>query len=270
MTQVELDAILDADPYHVTRTRNSEAEIRLYLREVDYHCPLCGNELQAWNQPKPDLKEFQVAHIYPHRPTIQQYLVLKNLERLGKTSEDFENKIALCLGCHNRQDFHTTKEDYEFLLEIKKRLLAKSALHSAVEEMSLENELKSIVNRIRDVSLSDIANLTMKPVPISQKFGEEDAPLKAKITGYVVQYYTLVREMFREEDGKNGFVFSALCLEIRAAFEKMASISDDKEEIYNQMVTFIKNETNSSSQNACEIVAAFFVQNCEVFNEISQ
>lgn len=38
MTQSELDVIFGADPYHVPRKETGPAEIRLYLREVDYNC----------------------------------------------------------------------------------------------------------------------------------------------------------------------------------------------------------------------------------------
>lgn len=268
MTQSELDVILGADPYHVPRKEPREAEIRLFLREVDYHCPLCGAELQSRMQAKPKHKQFQIAHIYPNRPTIQQYAILHGLERLGNTSEDFENKIALCLQCHSRQDFQTTVDDYERLLSIKKKLLEKTALHDAINDLYLEANLRDIVERISKTPYSELITLSMSPVRIAEKFEDEDAPIRSRIMGYVTQYYTYVRDLFRERDGKDGFVFSALCSEIKTAFTKLEAISKDKEEVFSQLSVFIKRKTVSSDQTACDIVAAFFVQNCEVFNEI--
>lgn len=268
MTQSELDMILANDPYHIPRKDPGSNEIRLFLREVGYHCPLCGKELQSRAQQKPGHKQFQIAHIYPNRPTLLQYSVLHGLERLGKTSEDFENKIALCLPCHSKQDFRTTKDDYEALLLIKKKCLEKNALHDAIDELYLENDLNEIVNQICKTPTSELVVLNMNPVRVADKFEDEDAPILSKITGYVIQYYTFVRDLFREKDGKDGFVFNALCLEMKAAFIKMDAISKDKAEIFNQLSSLIKRKTASSNQTACEIVAAFFVQNCEVFNEI--
>ena len=123
MTQEELNKRLDDDSYHQKRKNPSGAELRLFLREVNYCCPLCGKELQSRRQRKLNQKLFEIAHIYPNRPTIEQYTVLHKLERLGEDSESFENKIALCKDCHSTQDYHTTKKEYLYLLNIKKRFL---------------------------------------------------------------------------------------------------------------------------------------------------
>ena len=82
MTQSELDKILENDPYHIPRKNPGNNEIGLFLREVGYHCPLCGKELQPRAQAKPSHKQFQIANIYTNRPTLQQYAVLHGLERL--------------------------------------------------------------------------------------------------------------------------------------------------------------------------------------------
>lgn len=268
MTQSELDKLIKNDYYHIPRKNPNEAEIRLFLREVGYHCPLCGKELQSRKQSKPGHKQFQIAHIYPNSPTIQQYIVLHELERLGKNSEDFENKIALCHLCHSRQDYHTTKEDYEVLLSIKKKYLEQNALHDAVDEMYLERELKFIVEQICKIPFSELAILNMNPVRVADKFEDGDALILSKITGYVTQYYTFIRDLFRERDGKNGFVFNSLCFEVKSAYIKMDFLSKDKATIFNQMSEWINRKTMSTNQIACEAIAAFFVQNCEVFNEI--
>ena len=61
MTKAELIQIVESDSYHKDRQNPTDAEIRLYLHEVNYHCPLCGKELQYRGQVKPDQKLFQIA-----------------------------------------------------------------------------------------------------------------------------------------------------------------------------------------------------------------
>ena len=268
MTQKDLDTILENDQYHIPRNKTEEHEIRLFLREEGYHCPLCGKELQSRKQLKPKQKKFEIAHIYPNRPTIKQYNVLHNLERLGMNSEDFENKIALCLDCHNQQDYHTTKEEYQKLLNIKKSCLERNAVHDAVNDLHLESELVYIVDRICKITSSNLAELNLNPVPIANKFKNDEILLKTKITGYVASYYLYIRDLFREHNGKNGFVFDALCCEVKAAYLKMKSVTKNKEDIFAQLSDLIKRNTASSNRMACEAIAAFFVQNCEVFDEI--
>lgn len=71
---------------------------------------------------KRSVKLFEIAHIYPNSPTVEQYLELKGLERLGDNSGSFDNKIALCKDCHSTKDYHTTKEDYLKFLYCKMKL----------------------------------------------------------------------------------------------------------------------------------------------------
>lgn len=63
MTQEELNRIIDSDSYFAARKDPSEAEIRLFLREVDFHCPLCGVELQSRQQKKPRHKRFEITYL---------------------------------------------------------------------------------------------------------------------------------------------------------------------------------------------------------------
>lgn len=62
MTQEELNRIIDSDSYFAARKDPSEAEIRLFLREVDFHCPLCGIELQKTAS---ELEEHTVLRLAP-------------------------------------------------------------------------------------------------------------------------------------------------------------------------------------------------------------
>ncbi len=270
MTHQELDQIITDDPYLQARKEPSEADIRLYLREVDFHCPLCKRELQNRFQKKSRVKLFEIAHIYPNRPTIEQYTVLKNVERLGESSESFENKIALCHSCHTTQDFHTTVNDYQKLLNIKKRCLLDTALNNMTLSLGLEEEIGSVISKIIQISEKELVELNYIPVPLAKKFSSTELTLKAKISGYVYTYYPLVRDYLQQLDGKNGFLLEVLAGQIKICFLKMNTQTDDKSAIFNHIVQWVKNKSSSSSLEACEAVVAYFVQNCEVFYEITE
>lgn len=270
MTQEELNRIIDSDSYFAARKDPSEAEIRLFLREVDFHCPLCGVELQSRQQKKPRHKRFQIAHIYPNRPTIEQYLALDGVERLGNNSESFENKIALCMTCHSTQDFHTTAEDYNRLLNIKKQCLLSSAMNDLSKSLDLEEKISDILLKLTSLSENDIAALNYTPIPVANKFSNSEFLLKSKISGYINSYYPIIREELRQLDGKSGFLFEVLSGQIKNCFLKVNMATNDKSLIFDHMVQWIKNKTLSSSTEACEAVVAYFVQNCEVFYAITE
>ncbi|MCM1131039.1 MAG: HNH endonuclease [Roseburia sp.] len=270
MTDEEFLEEKSNDSYLVTRKKIEENETRLFLREVNYHCPICGKELQSRNQKKPAAKLFEIAHIFPNSPTKKQYEELKDAERLGENTESFENKIALCKDCHEIQDFHTTKRDYLDLLNKKKELLRLASLYDATKAMGLETEIEKIIDEIIHLSEKDMSSLAYTPVPLAKKFYDKEFLLKSKIAGYVSTYFPYIRELFKNMEGKNGFLFSVISKQIKACFEKMEVITNDKIEIFNQMVDWILRKTTTTSREAGEIVISFFVQNCEVFHEITK
>lgn len=270
MTQEEYKEAVKNDQYLIPRkNRTEEYELRLFLREVDYHCPLCGKELQSRHQKKLSEKMFQIAHIYPNRPTKEQYETFYGLERLGDNCEAFENRIALCKDCHGTQDFHTTKDEYLHLSNLKKNKLEMTALLDITASLGLEQEIEQVIINITNLTSDELSALNYEPVPLANKFEPNELVLKTKIAGYVTTYFPYVRGLLKDLEGKNNFSISVLCGQIKACFEKMETITTDKNAIFQQMVSWIKNRAVSNFQEACEVVVSFFVQDCEVFHEIT-
>ena len=270
MTQDELNKILNDDNYHQERKNPSDSDLRLFLREVNYHCPLCGKELQHKKQKKTGHKLFEIAHIYPNRPTIQQYETLSGLERLGMNSEDFDNKIALCKDCHSEQDYLTSKEDYIKLLEIKKRYITSEALEDVSRSINLEEEIRYLIDRLKLLSSDELSELSYDPVPIANKFNNSEILLKTKVKGYIIDYYPLIQEYLKKIDGKDGFHLEILSGQIKSIFIKMNDITTEKTAIFDKLVEIVCNKTQSQSKEACEAIISFFIQNCEVFYEIPE
>ena len=265
----EFEAILNADSYLVPRKKPDEFDTQMFLKEVDFICPLCGKELRHNKQKKKD-KLLQIAHIYPNRPTKQQYEALKGLERMGENCESFKNRIALCKDCHGTQDYNTTKEDYLILLNKKKRLLELTELREATFTLGLESEISIIVEKMTHIKEEDLAELLYTPVPIINKFLPNESLLKQEIAYYVTLFYPMIFDTFKSLEGKNNFTFETLARQIKTCFIKMNKISTNKEYIFDQIVNWIKHKTCSNSARPCKAVVAFFVQNCEVFYEITK
>ena len=259
-----------SDQYLRPRKKPTEADLRLYLLEVDNHCPICGKILQSRSQKKLTEKQFQIAHIYPNSPTQEQLVELHGVERLGQNSESYENKIALCKDCHSTQDYHTTREDYCRLLQIKKNLLQQEKLQESIKELSVEDGLIDIINKIGNLSYDDITELNYKAVRLCDKFQSSEAALLYKVKGFVDVYYYYIKDLFQGMEESRRFNFTALCSEIHTCFLKMDFDGASQSEIFNALVKWLKEKTGCSSSIWCEIIIAFFIQNCEVFNEITE
>lgn len=258
-----------SDPYLIERKAPTEADQQLYLKEVSFICPLCGKDLRNRKQQKNN-KLYEIAHIFPNSPTEEQYEVLGSLQRLGDNSESFENKIALCKDCHAQQDYHTTQEDYLNLLQKKLGFLQSTALHDATLTLGLELEVSNIIAKIHSLREDELAQLNYAPVELSKKFSATELLLKNRINMYVTSYYPYIRDCFKALEGIDGFRLDALSLQIKCCFTKMEAISNNKDAIFDQLVNWIMAKTCSTSRAACEAVVSFFVQNCEVFHEITE
>lgn len=266
----DFDLLLAQDTYVQPRKNFTEDEIRLFLREVDYHCPLCGKELQSGRQKKRAQKLFEIAHIYPNRPTPKQYEELDGLDRLGDNSESYENKIALCKDCHDIQDYNTTKEEYFSLLNKKRACLQKTALNDATISLGLEEDIEVVVRQICEMKDSDFEGLCYDPVLLANKFTTNERLLKTKVSGYVTNYYPYIRTLFQTMELTSRFCMDILNMQIKSCFLKMEKITTDKTLLFDQMVNWIKTKTLAKSMPACEAVVSFFIQHCEVFHEITK
>lgn len=258
------------EKYLIKRKDPTDAELRLFLLEVDNHCPLCAKELQSRMQKKPREKQFQIAHLYPNSPTITQFEKLNDLERLGDNSESFENRIALCKDCHGTQDYNTTAEEYTNLVKVKKALLLKTTLQNATMTLGLENDIEKIVNKIATLDENELAELNYLAVPLANKFYPNEILLKTKVNGYVTTYFVYIRELFGNQEKASNQNFEILSMQIHAAFLKLDKTGASKNDIFDAITSWIGRKTLSSNLEACEAVTSFFVQSCEVFHEISK
>lgn len=258
------------DSYLRLRKNPTPAELRLFLLEVDNHCPLCGKELVSRKQKKLEEKRFQIAHIYPNSPTAEQEKELRDLERLGSDSESFENRIALCKDCHGTQDYHTKTDEYLDLVKIKKDLLRKISLHDLGQPLRLEDEISEVVKKTTNISEEELSTLNYIVVPLVNKIESKEILLKTKIQGYVTNYYLYIRDLFRNLEKSSNFNFEVISMQIRTCFIKLDAEGASQTEIYNAMVDWLNNRTLKVSLMACEAVVAFFIQNCEVFDEITK
>lgn len=136
--------------------------------------------------------------------------------------------------------------------------------------MGLEQEIADVVKRVCSLHEDEIGSLNYTPVILTKKFAANELLLKNRIEMNVTNYYPYIRDCFKELEGINNFRLTALSLQIKSCFIKMEGISDNKSDIFDQLVDWVMSKTLSTSRDACEAVVSFFVQNCEVFQEITE
>jgi copper chaperone CopZ len=244
-------------------TENLDAR---FLLEVGGKCPLCDKYLLGTKGGR-SVKLYDIAHIYPHSPTVDQLAALENVP-VVKDIESFENRIALCKDCHKKQDFHTTEKDYMRLYNTKRKLLIESHVINSISDVQIEDQIKEVLEKLKNVDVVKIIQLSYEPVAVDRKICNENGLLREKIKDMVVRYFPFVQDSFAQIDSTGKTKFDEIATEFKLCFQKAQNMS--QEEIFESLVKWLQSKTQRQYDIACEIIVAFFVQNCEVFDEISQ
>jgi hypothetical protein len=229
---------------------------------------LCGTAL-FYKKNGRTYRYYQLAHIYPLNPTPAEAEELKDVELLSVNRNDLENQIPLCTGCHTRFDKPRTRAEYEELFRVKRSLIERARQRTLMREYPIEEGIHQIVLALGNVSFEESAeeDLTLDPQTVDAKCKTAMPELIIrKIKRNVTDYYPHVKREFRileeEYPTKSQLIYS----QVRTFYLKQKSLGLPKQEIYQNVVTWFRTVTKTDMIEAPEVIAAFFVQNCEVFD----
>ena len=230
-------------------------------------CPICGKSLIYYKNGKYG-RGYQAAHIYPHSPTAEQKIALQDVPKPAEI-EGLDNIILLCERSHNIQDFYTTKQDYLKLYDIKQRQRQQRQAKESISEINIEPEIDQVLNGLRNVKLDELVELKMIPVEVKQKVS--DHILQTKILGYVTQYFNYVQTKLQDIDKTHTLLSEAIAKEISLCFTKTkcAGLIFDQNAVFDAIVNWLISKTQGD-RGACEIIVAYYVQDCEVFDATSK
>jgi uncharacterized protein YbaR (Trm112 family) len=249
------------------RSYTTAEEIAL-TTQVEGCCPLCGTPL-FYKKKGRTHRGYELAHIYPLNPKPEEAEELKDVELLSADRNDPDNLIPLCTGCHTRFDKPRTREEYDELLQVKRGLIERARQRALMREYPIEDGIHQIVAALGSVSFDEAVDedLTLAPQTIDAKCKSALPELIIrKIKRNVTDYYPHVQREFRaleqEYPAKSQLIYS----QVRTFYLKQKSLGLPKTTIYQNVVTWFRNVTRTEMIEAPEVIAAFFVQNCEVLD----
>jgi len=245
----------------------SDNEKMVLYNEVNGRCPICGKSL-THTKKRQIIKMFEVAHIYPANPLPEETELLKNEEYLSEDINSLDNVIAVCRICHKKFDTPRTVEEYRSWVRLKKKLLQDAKLKNTYALFNVEEEIAEILKNLNDESLEEeLVRLSYESLKIEQKANETlPFAIKRTIKNDVVDYFDYIHKIFIEMDKVTPYKFDTLAAQIKGFYCKTMQINPNQEFVYASLVDWLNEKTNSYSKRACEIVIAFFIQDCEVFS----
>lgn len=219
-------------------------------------CPLCG-------------KEKLVARVKGQRVAHFEVITFPVDDDGSQTASE-----AVCLKCAKLVAAHGVLfSDEDSLVKLRAvygRRNAAEGLRDAALEAQLHPAISDIIEQLGEKILTGgVSPLRLEAIPVARKIRPEFYELSQRILILVLQWYRVVEQGFRELEGKHRSRFTVIATQVADFYENACQVTDDQQEIFDAVASWIHTNSGSTNPNASRIVAAFFVQNCEVFDEVA-
>lgn len=237
---------------NLPQVSNMTLEEHILLDEQNFRCANC-NEYLIKNKKRKNTRGRKPNFILLTFPSdnIKSYDLLFCKE----CGEEFENIDDLT--SDELKEFERKKIEFIKRTEIKQKL----------DSITIQSDLKEIITKLNSVNFSNDSTLSLQPLTIENKIPSTENVLLFKIRNDVIGYYNIVKQMFQELES-----FTAIAKEINYSFSILNEQGLNHQEIYDSLTDHIIRCTglNSNKRLSCEIIVSFFIQNCEVYNEITE
>lgn len=238
----------------------------LLYAEAGGFCPLCGRPLIA-HKGKNLIKQGDGAHIYPHEATDAQKQALAEVV-VPQDIESLDNLILICLFCHVYQDVATTKNDYLRLRAAKDRIKVAYARMRDLGDLGIEQDIRNAVAALIKLDKNEVDGLLqMDPREITEKI--HSPLLRNEVRGNIIKYFRFLKSIFEDEEEFKTDAYELVAAEIRVAFLTAKKANSSECEIYRSLVSWLSSKIACESIVA-EIIISYFVQDCEVYDAISE
>lgn len=252
----------------MTRPRRTytQAETLALTTQVEGLCPRCGKDL-FYKKRGRSYRQFDLAHIYPLNPTPTEIAELEGAPRLAEDPNDPDNIIPLCSGCHTIFDKPRTRAEYDELYGKKVAALARMRQRRLHIAYPLEDEIRDVIRNLEKVEEPDpLVALDYDPRKLDDKFDDSlPYPTRQKIRNGVRDYFRFVRDQFLALEQDSPSASEQIAIQVKSFYLKQESMGLSQGDIFHNVVRWLRAKTGEGSLDATEVVAAFFVQNCEVF-----
>lgn len=251
------------------RKKWTETEKLILYNQVGGICPMCQKPLYNIKEGKYH-KAFQIAHIYPVNPSSEEERILFSEEKLfEKDCNELSNVIALCNNCHSYIDNPTTVEGYRKLVDLKKQLIKKQNIYDLYSSYTIEEDILKVINCMIDGLNENPEKIDYNQIKIDNKIEENNKILSHKIKEDVSYYYLFIKKCFAEID-KTNMTFEIIAGQIKSFYKKISSMTTDQNKIYDSIANWIFDKYKVGNIEAYKIIVSFFVQNCEVFENVAK
>jgi hypothetical protein len=200
-----------------------------------------------------------------NKPT--DYCDIVYLHSDDSDQDTYETAVALCKKCSSRFSAATPTEIAQ-LRGIKERLMKNTTALDEAANIPIETQIADVLHEVALIQNSvDTTELRIVPLKIDEKI--TDIPLRRKTVAYVTQYFYIVQDVLAQLAQERKLDTTSLASEIKLKYQAVSKVLSEQDEINSTLIDGLYNQIGRKHRSACEIVIAYFVQSCEVFDAIS-
>ena len=250
--------LISQDELQRKKAQQQAAELKLkygsyLLAETEHCCPFpgCGRSLTISENGR-TIDSFEVSLI-------------------DKTkAPEVNNLLALCPRCHATYQLDDSKAICKELRGVKTVLATHKQSVNLLDDLPLEKGIIGVIRRIKKLSEKDLFDASLDPKEIRQKISPaENMALYISVSGYVSTYFIRIREIMTNLDKSGEIDYDEIQDQMHALYKRLKKKSKSQIEIFNEISGKIHKFT-LQEDTYCQIVVAYFIQSCEVFDAITE
>lgn len=251
--------------------QEQQEDLLAYIQEAGCRCALCGKRLIKMSSGKVTY----ICNVTRITPSSLDSIEINALAKEGidlpeaGSADDF---IALCPNCSRDYQSNYDKDGIKRLLEAKRSFQLRNAAAERLSKCDLEEEIEAVLYWLCSLSPDEVeANLRLDALALKDKIEDSEPLLRDRIGADVARYYRFVEDGLRRVSEEQGFGFDrTIAAQVQMAYLAASSLNRSQSAVYETLVDWLKEKAPTCERVACEIVISFFVQNCEVFDEIAR
>lgn len=181
-----------------------------------------------------------------------------------------DNLLAFCPYCHATYLFDSNKKRCKELAGIKKILVAHKQSMRLLDGMPLEKEIIGVITKIKNLKEKDLLDPSLDPKDIKEKLIPDDnLALYKTVKGYVDTYYVTLKEIIESADKRGEIDYDEVQDQMKAIYKRLKKANKSNVEIFNEISEKV-HKVSLQEDIYCQIVVAYFIAKCEVFDAVSE
>ena len=176
----------------------------------------------------------------------------------------------MCPQCHATYAIDDSKKILKELQGIKTILVAHKQSMKLLDGMPLEKGIIGVIRKIKNLKEKDLLDPSLDPKDIREKLDpDENLALYRTVKNYVDTYYVTLKEIITSADKRGEIDYDEVQDQMKAIYKRLKKANKSNVEIFNEISERV-HKVSLQEDIYCQIVVAYFIAKCEVFDAITE